>query len=47
MLMRSDPFRDLDRFTQQVMGTAARPTVMPMDAWRDVKSWLSSLICRE
>lgn len=35
MLMRSDPFRDLDRFTQQVMGTAARPTVMPMDAWRE------------
>ncbi|MFI6865881.1 Hsp20/alpha crystallin family protein [Nocardia sp. NPDC050406] len=35
MLMRTDPFRDLDRLTQQVFGTAARPTVMPMDAWRD------------
>lgn len=35
MLVRSDPFRDLDRFTQQLFGTAARPTVMPMDAWRD------------
>ncbi|ASW92731.1 Hsp20/alpha crystallin family protein [Mycobacterium marseillense] len=35
MLVRSDPFRDLDRFTQQVFGTAARPAVMPMDAWRD------------
>jgi hypothetical protein len=23
MLMRTDPFRDLDRFTQQVLGTAA------------------------
>lgn len=34
MLMRSDPFRDLDRFAQQVFGTAARPAVMPMDAWR-------------
>jgi HSP20 family protein len=34
MLMRTDPFRDLDRFTQHVSGTAARPTVMPMDAWR-------------
>jgi HSP20 family protein len=34
MLMRTDPFRDLDRFTQQVLGTAARPAVMPMDAWR-------------
>jgi len=35
MLMRTDPFRDLDRFTQQVLGTSARPTVMPMDAWRE------------
>jgi HSP20 family protein len=35
MLMRSDPFRDLDRWTQQVLGTAARPAVMPMDAWRE------------
>ena len=35
MLMRTDPFRDLDRLTQQVLGTAARPAVMPMDAWRD------------
>ncbi len=35
MLMRTDPFRDLDRFAQQVLGTAARPAVMPMDAWRD------------
>jgi HSP20 family protein len=35
MLMRTDPFRDLDRFTQQVLGTAARPAVMPIDAWRD------------
>src|ERR1700741_4487127 len=35
MLMRTDPFRDLDRFTQQALGTAARPAVMPMDAWRE------------
>jgi HSP20 family protein len=38
MLMRSDPFRELDRLTQQVFGTEgtlARPAVMPMDAWRD------------
>ncbi len=35
MLMRTDPFRDLDRFTQQILGTAARPAVMPMDAWRE------------
>ena len=38
MLMRTDPFRELDRLTQQVFGTdgtVARPAVMPMDAWRD------------
>ena len=34
MLMRTDPFRDLDRLTQQVFGTATRPACMPMDAWR-------------
>ncbi|MFC4374515.1 Hsp20/alpha crystallin family protein [Nocardia halotolerans] len=43
MLMRTDPFRDLDRFTQQVLGTAARPTVMPMDAWRDGDQFLVEL----
>ena len=35
MLMRTDPFRDLDRLTQQLLGTNARPSAMPMDAWRD------------
>ena len=35
MLMRTDPFRDLDRLTQQMLGTAARPAAMPMDAYRD------------
>ena len=38
MLLRTDPFRDLDRFTQQLWGTEgtlARPSVMPMDAWRE------------
>jgi HSP20 family protein len=35
MLMRTDPFRDLDRWTQQVFGTPARPAVMPLDAWRE------------
>ena len=34
MLMRTDPFRDLDRLTQQVLGTATRPAAMPMDAYR-------------
>ena len=32
MLMRTDPFRELDRLTQQVLGTTARPAAMPMDA---------------
>ena len=35
MLMRTDPFRDLDRLTQQLWGTSARPSAMPMDAWRE------------
>jgi HSP20 family protein len=34
MLMRTDPFRDMDRFTQQVFGTPARPAAMPIDAYR-------------
>ena len=35
MLMRTDPFRELDRFTQQVFGTQTRPAAMPMDAYRN------------
>jgi HSP20 family protein len=35
MLLQHDPFRDLDRLTQQVFGTAARPSSMPLAAWRD------------
>lgn len=34
MLMRTDPFRDLDRLTQQVFGTPGRPAAMPIDAYR-------------
>jgi len=43
MLMRTDPFRELDRLTQQVFGThgtPARPAVMPMDAWRSGDTFL-------
>src|SRR6201992_4114188 len=40
MLMRTDPFRELDRSTQQALGTAARPAVMPMDAWREGDAFL-------
>ncbi|MDQ1722131.1 MAG: hypothetical protein QOI26_1865 [Pseudonocardiales bacterium] len=35
MLIRTDPFRELDRVAAQVFGTSARPTGMPMDAWRE------------
>jgi HSP20 family protein len=39
MLMRTDPFRELDRFAQQVLGAAtpgtwSKPVAMPMDAYR-------------
>ena len=37
MLMRTDPFRDLDRFAQQLtqgLG-GARTHAMPLDAWRE------------
>lgn len=38
MLMRTDPFRELDRLSQQLFGaqqgTWSRPTAMPMDAYR-------------
>lgn len=43
MLMRTDPFRDLDRLTQQVFGTPARPAAMPMDAWREGDDFLVEL----
>ena len=40
MLMRTDPFRELDRLTQQFFGgspagTWSRPTSMPLDAYRN------------
>jgi HSP20 family protein len=34
MLMRTDPFRDVDRLAQQLLGTAARPAAMPLNAYR-------------
>ena len=40
MLMRTDPFRDLDRLTQQVFGTVARPAAMPMNAYRKGDTFL-------
>jgi HSP20 family protein len=34
MLMRTDPFRELDRLSQQLLTSAARPTAVPIDAYR-------------
>jgi len=39
LLRNTDPFRDFDRLTQQLLGsslgTTNRPAVMAMDAWRE------------
>ncbi|MDI6098948.1 Hsp20/alpha crystallin family protein [Actinoplanes sp. NEAU-A12] len=35
MLLRTDPFRDLDRVFEQFTGTSSRPAVMHVDAERD------------
>ncbi|MFC7491174.1 MULTISPECIES: Hsp20/alpha crystallin family protein [unclassified Knoellia] len=46
MLMRTDPFRDLDRMAQQALGTVgtlARPSVMPIDAWREEDTFVVEL----
>jgi HSP20 family protein len=46
MLMRTDPFRELDRLTQQLLnttGTWSRPSVMPMDAYREGEEYVIAL----
>jgi HSP20 family protein len=43
VLMRTDPFRELDRLSQQLLGTPARPSLMPMDAWRENDSFVVEL----
>lgn len=43
MLMRTDPFRELDRLTHHLFGThgtTTRPAVMPMDAYRDADQFV-------
>ena len=45
MLMRTDPFRELDRLATQLLGNAAtgtwsKPTPMPMDAYRDGETFV-------
>jgi HSP20 family protein len=44
MLVRTDPFRELDRLSQQVFGTTgtvARPSGMPIDAWREGEEFVA------
>ncbi|HWU07825.1 MAG TPA: Hsp20/alpha crystallin family protein [Streptomyces sp.] len=46
MLMRTDPFRELDRIAQQltgVSGTWSKPSAMPMDAWREGDEYVIAL----
>jgi HSP20 family protein len=48
MLMRTDPFRELDRLTQQFFGhnasgTWSRPSAMPMDAYREGDEYVLAL----
>ncbi|RAJ69886.1 HSP20 family protein [Streptomyces sp. Amel2xB2] len=47
MLMRTDPFRELDRLTQQFFGhpsgTWSRPSPMPMDAYREGDEYVIAL----
>ncbi|MBV9024126.1 MAG: Hsp20/alpha crystallin family protein [Streptomycetaceae bacterium] len=42
MLMRTDPFRELDRLAQQLMGpgTWSRPSAMAMDAYREGEEYV-------
>ncbi|WP_309474720.1 Hsp20/alpha crystallin family protein [Streptomyces ipomoeae] len=41
MLLRTDPFRELDRLAEQLLGTVARPVTMPMDAYeREGAFWV-------
>ncbi len=35
MLIRTDPFRDFDRLTQQLWGSFSKPTTMPLDAYKE------------
>ncbi len=47
MLMRTDPFRELDRIAQQTFGVAnpgtwSKPATMPMDAYRDGDEFIVS-----
>jgi HSP20 family protein len=43
MLMRTDPFRDLDRLTQAMWGAQGQPAVMPMTAYREAGAFVVHL----
>jgi HSP20 family protein len=46
MVMRTDPFRELDRLAQQMFGgagTPSRPVVMPMEAYRSGENFVVHL----
>jgi HSP20 family protein len=46
MLMRTDPFRELDQFTQRLLGTTGtwtRPSAVPMDAYREGEEYVIAL----
>ncbi|AHH95047.1 Hsp20/alpha crystallin family protein [Kutzneria viridogrisea] len=46
MLLRTDPFRELDRLTQQVFGvngTPSRPATAPIDAYRQGEEFVVEL----
>ncbi|WP_149182757.1 Hsp20/alpha crystallin family protein [Streptomyces sp. TRM49041] len=46
MLMRTDPFQEVDRIAQRLLGTSgtwSRPTAMPMDAYREGDEYVIAL----
>lgn len=42
-MLMLDPFRQLDRLAEQVLGTVAHPAAMPMDAWREGDEYVVAL----
>jgi HSP20 family protein len=42
-MLMIDPFRQLDRLAEQVLGTVAQPAAMPMDAWRESDEYTVAL----
>lgn len=42
-MLMLDPFRQLDRLAEQVLGTVAHPAAMPMDAWREGDEYVIAL----